>query len=296
MKIIIPMAGMGWRFIKEGYNIPKPLIKVDGKPIIQHIIELFPGEEDFIFICNKQHLKETEMRSLLQKLKPKSQIIEIDYQKKGPVYGGVILVEEYVPDKEPVILSYCDYSLVWDYEKFKKTINESNVDSISVCYKGFHPHLIGPNLYAGVKTWENNLAIEVKEKHSYTKDKMETWQQAGLFYFKTGEILKKYARKVYETEEAINGEHYISQLFTPMIKEGLNSLVYPVETFIQWGTPQDLEEYESWSYYIHKKLGKDKPETTKPLDRDPINKLNLTPEEFEKTLYYWKKYFETRKL
>ena len=53
MQIIIPMSGFGERFRRAGYSIPKPLIEVDGKPIIQHVIEMFPGEEKFIFISGK---------------------------------------------------------------------------------------------------------------------------------------------------------------------------------------------------------------------------------------------------
>ena len=57
MQIIIPMSGFGERFRRAGYSIPKPLIEVDGKPIIQHVIEMFPGEEKFIFICKKSSYK-----------------------------------------------------------------------------------------------------------------------------------------------------------------------------------------------------------------------------------------------
>ena len=50
MQIIIPMSGFGERFRKAGYDVPKPLIKIDGRCIIQHIVEMFPGEKDFTFI------------------------------------------------------------------------------------------------------------------------------------------------------------------------------------------------------------------------------------------------------
>ena len=53
MQIIIPMSGFGERFRKVGYKLPKPLIMVDEKPIIQHVVEMFSDEDDFIFICNK---------------------------------------------------------------------------------------------------------------------------------------------------------------------------------------------------------------------------------------------------
>ena len=48
-QIIIPMSGIGERFIKAKYKLPKPLIKVAGKPIIAHVIDLFPGETEFLF-------------------------------------------------------------------------------------------------------------------------------------------------------------------------------------------------------------------------------------------------------
>ena len=64
MQIIIPMSGVGERFKKAGYADPKPLIQINGKTIIEHVIDLFPGEDDFIFICNQEHLKNTKMKHL----------------------------------------------------------------------------------------------------------------------------------------------------------------------------------------------------------------------------------------
>ena len=52
--------------------MPKPLIEVDGKPIIEHVVNMFPGEEDFLFICNEDHLDETsyKMREVLNRICP----------------------------------------------------------------------------------------------------------------------------------------------------------------------------------------------------------------------------------
>ena len=41
MKILIPMAGRGKRFEAAGYSFPKPLIDINGKTMIQVIIENF---------------------------------------------------------------------------------------------------------------------------------------------------------------------------------------------------------------------------------------------------------------
>ena len=57
MKIIIPMSGIGKRFIEADYKESKPLIQVEGKPIIEHVINLFDkekGKDDYVFICNEQ--------------------------------------------------------------------------------------------------------------------------------------------------------------------------------------------------------------------------------------------------
>lgn len=59
MHIVIPLSGIGKRFIEAGYSDPKPLIIVEGKPIIEHVVNLFPNETKFTFICNDLHLKET---------------------------------------------------------------------------------------------------------------------------------------------------------------------------------------------------------------------------------------------
>ena len=53
MQIVIPMSGFGERFRKAGYTIPKPLIEVEGKPIIAHVIDMFPGEKNFLFIARE---------------------------------------------------------------------------------------------------------------------------------------------------------------------------------------------------------------------------------------------------
>ena len=87
MHIIIPMSGVGQRFIDAGYKDPKPLIQIDGKPIIEHVINLFPGETKFTFICNSTHLATTNMRQVLTACCPQGNIVEIPNHKLGPVYA-----------------------------------------------------------------------------------------------------------------------------------------------------------------------------------------------------------------
>ena len=147
MQIIIPMSGKGQRFIDAGYTDPKPLIKVDGKPIIEHVCNLFPGEDNFIFICSKDHLDNTNMREILLSIKPDSQIISIDPHKKGPVYA-VSKIFDLLDDEEETIISYCDYGTYWDYNDFVKDNRQRDADGAIASYKNFHPHMLGSTNYA----------------------------------------------------------------------------------------------------------------------------------------------------
>ena len=50
------MSGLGSRFLEEGYKLPKPLIEVDNKEIISHVLNIFPEIYSVLFICNEEHL------------------------------------------------------------------------------------------------------------------------------------------------------------------------------------------------------------------------------------------------
>jgi FMN phosphatase YigB (HAD superfamily) len=49
--VVIPMAGLGSRFANAGYTLPKPLIPVNGKPMIQVVVENININARYIFIA-----------------------------------------------------------------------------------------------------------------------------------------------------------------------------------------------------------------------------------------------------
>ena len=119
MKIIIPMSGLGKRFVAAGYADPKPLIQVDGKPIIKHVMDLFPGETEIHCICNREHIETTNMRSVLEGYGATVHVIES--HTLGPVHA-TLQIANLIADEEEVIISYCDYGTVWDYAAFLKDV------------------------------------------------------------------------------------------------------------------------------------------------------------------------------
>ena len=248
------MSGIGKRFIEAGYKIPKPLIIVEGKPIIEHIVNLFDKENDqYVFICNDLHLRETNMKEILLKIVPNCKIYEVSVNnRKGPVDAVMQIAEQEIKDEDEIIVSYCDYGTVWNYELFKKEIKKYNLHGSIPSYIGFHPHMLGSDNYAFIKL-ENNNFITIQEKKPFTSNKMNEYASNGTYYFKSGAIVKNYFQKLIDKKISINGEFYCSMVYNLMKEDNLNIMVFEIEKMLQWGTPKDLEEYLIWSNYFLKR-------------------------------------------
>lgn len=252
------MSGVGKRFIDAGYKVPKPLIEVDGKPIIEHVCDLFPGETKFTFICNAQHLAETNMREILTSIKPESQIVEIPNHKKGPVFA-VDSINHLIEDEEEVIVNYCDFSTYWDYHDFLEHTRSRNADGAVPAYKGFHPHMLGTTNYAFMLD-KDQWMLEIKEKEPFTDNRMQEYASNGTYYFKKGAFVKKYFRQLMDEDINLKGEYYVSLVYNLLVADNLKVSIYEVQHMLQWGTPGDVEEYKTWSkYFRHAIEEKDKP-------------------------------------
>ena len=257
MKIIIPMAGSGQRFKDKGYKDPKPLIKVLNKRIIEYVIETFDKYNDeFIFICNHDHIEKTDMLSVLRSLVDKSQIISIPPHKFGPVYT-VKQSFDYISENEQIVIAHCDGGVIWDYRKFLETIKITDVDGCLATHTGFHPHALFSGLMAHCLI-ENNKVLEVKEKSSYTDNPMDEQASSGTYYFKKGSDLKKYCNMAIDEEISYNGEYYITLIYNLLIRDNLNICSYLIDKVISLGTPAEIESYISWKNIINTGQIKDK--------------------------------------
>ncbi len=256
MKIIIPMTGYGSRFVAAGYKELKPFIKVQGKPIIQWIVNgMYPGEKDILFVCRQEHLDSISgMRKQLMEIAPSAEIFAIeDWIKKGPVYD-VLRASEMIPDDTPCIINYCDFFMYWNWNLFKQDVEKRGCEGCVPCYTGFHPHLLpAKNVYASCKTDENDNLIEIREKYSFEEDKMKAKHSPGVYYFKSGKLLKKYCQLLVDSGESLNGEFYASLPYNFMVKDGCKVWVPTnVEQFCQWGTPEDMKEYLFWTDMVRR--------------------------------------------
>ena len=247
MQIIIPMSGFGERFRRAGYSVPKPLIEIEGKPIVAHVIDMFPGEQDFIFICNQDHLDNPDfgMESILRKYCPSARIVGIPPHKLGPVHA-VRQVEHLLDLNLPTIVNYCDFTCYWDWDHFKKFVATSGCKGAIPAYKGFHPHSLGTTNYAYILETDG-WARDIQEKQPYTSNRMEEFASSGTYYFASAKIMKDAFRAVMEQDINVGGEYYVSLAYKPLFASNESVAVYELQHFIQWGTPEDVAEFRVWS-------------------------------------------------
>ena len=256
MQIVIPMSGFGERFRRAGYAVPKPLIEVDGKPIIGHVIDLFPGETDFIFICNEDHLANPDYRmaQILEELCPTGRVVGIPAHKLGPIFA-VHQVEHLLDPARPVIVNYCDFTCYWNWDHFKSFVAKTACAGAIPAYKGFHPHTLGTTNYAYIKEVEmpggdgegSGWVADIQEKQPYTDNRMEEFASSGTYYFASAKIMGDAFKQTMDQDLNVGGEFYVSLAYKPMLAEGKRVAVYPLQHFMQWGTPDDLREYNYWS-------------------------------------------------
>jgi len=247
MKIIIPMAGLGQRFVDAGYADPKPLITVGDEPIIDRIVSMFHPDDFIIFICNERHLQETDMRDYLYELHDNSMVVEVPEHNEGPVFTALPYMDM-IEDDEPVIVTYCDNPYLWDYDKFKTWVEETKVDGCVLTHSGFHPHRLASTYMAYCKTEEDDSLIEIKEKEPYTDNHWDEHASTGTYYFRKGSYIKKYFQDTIDNEiKHSNGEYYVTLVYNLLIKDNLSVKVYDTDHVMVFGTPSEVENFEAWN-------------------------------------------------
>ena len=244
VQLVIPMNGLGKRFAAEGYADPKPLIPVwNGKRMIEYVLDCFPGETNVVFLCNPDHLRTTAMDSILRERCPTGQIVPVPYTGKGPVDTLVAALSS-ISDTEEIVVSYCDYGMDWDYPGFLADMRAKGAAGGIACYRGFHPHHLGPDCYAYVKTTEDRLLLDIREKQPFTEDKRSEWASSGAYYFQSGAALKQALFATLGAEPTIKGEHYVSMVYGHLLGK---TYVYEIRRMLQFGTPRDLRDYQMWA-------------------------------------------------
>jgi NDP-sugar pyrophosphorylase family protein len=252
MKHIIILSGHSQRFIDEGYTI-KPLIKINGKTIIEYVLDTLNLKtfQDVSFIIKNEDVSSYELDHFLKNKFINSKIFKIDGHKLGPVYS-VLKAQSCIDEDEETLVTYCDLYIKWDITEFYKFVRNTNSDGCIVSHTGWHPHRIYNKSFAYLKVDENQV-LEIKEKQHFTDKPEEEYASGGIYYFKTGRLLKHYFNKLVESNIRVNNEFYVTLPYNLMVEDGLKITHFDSKNYLCLGTPKDVEIFTG-SVFLNKNL------------------------------------------
>jgi HAD superfamily hydrolase (TIGR01509 family) len=231
LNVLIPMAGAGSRFAQAGYTFPKPLIDVNGKPMIQVVVENLGLEANYIFVVQKEHREQYNLDTMLGLIAPGCKIVETDGITEGAACTA-LLAKEYIDNDNPLFFANSDQFVEWDPVEFMYNMQEKDADGGIVTFKATHPKWS----YAAVG--EDGLVRLVAEKNPISDD-----ATVGYYYWKSGSDFVKYAEQMIDKDIRVNNEFYVCPVFNEAIDDNKQIRTYTAEGMWGLGTPEDLDHY-----------------------------------------------------
>ncbi|EOI7629816.1 glycosyltransferase family 2 protein, partial [Campylobacter jejuni] len=233
MNIVIPMAGLGSRFAKAGFDKPKPFIDVLDKPMIVRVLEnLKYKDARYILIARKEHL--TKEKKLVDEIKNNFNVefIPIDKLTEGTACT-VFYARKYINNDMPLMIANSDQIVdinIADFinDSFKRGLDGSILTFID---KEKNPKWSFAKL-------NNDLVVEVKEKEAISE-----FATVGIYFFNKGKIFVESAIDMIIENDRVNNEFYTCPVYNYAIKSGAKIGIYNIDFSKMHGigTPEDLE-------------------------------------------------------
>lgn len=230
LNVLIPMAGAGTRFAEAGYSFPKPMIEVDGKPMIQLVVENLGLDAKYIYICQSEHRQNFNLDTMMNIISSNNTIIDIDHITEGAAVTA-LLAEEHIDNDNPLFFSNSDQFVEWNPVEFMYKMQETQCDGGIVTFKATHPKWSFAKIQDGYVT-------EVAEKNPISDD-----ATVGFYYWKRGSDFVKYAKQMIEKNIRVNNEFYVCPVFNEAIADGKKIKAFHVDKMWGLGTPEDLEKF-----------------------------------------------------
>jgi len=233
MKLLIPMAGDGTRFKEKGYSLPKPLIDVNGVPMIKKVIDNFKDKfiDEYVFICRKEHESEYNISEKLQKFtNNKSKIVFVEKLTEGAACT-TLLAENLIDNDEPLLMANSDQYVEWNFDLFLNYCT-NNLDGCILTFESNHPK------WSYAKVDESGFVTEVAEKKV-----ISNLATVGIYFWKHGADYVKFAKQMISKNIRVNNEFYVCPVYNEAILDNKKVKTYNAQKMWGIGTPEDLEYY-----------------------------------------------------
>ena len=239
LHIIMPMAGEGSRFFKEGWKTPKPLIELNGEPLFKHAIKsvfIEGAPMKYSFIVRQEHIDNYHIDELIKASLPQANIFSVKQTTRGAV-ETCLKAESAISPTDSIVVMDCDLEFKSkDYISYIKKILETPEDQVNggalVSFESDNPK------YSYAEVDEHNVVIRTAEKEVISKHAL-----CGAYFFSSAKSFLSAAHKLLNEPIFTKPEYYISLLYNYLLKD--KELVYllSMEEFYSYGTPEELKRY-----------------------------------------------------
>lgn len=231
LNILIPMAGEGSRFKSAGYTLPKPMIMVNNKTMIQTVYENINLNGKYIFVIKKDDLIKHDIENHIKSFCNNYEIIVQENKLEGAVLSA-LLAKEYINNEEHLLIVNSDQYIEWDSNKDINSIIESGVDGSILTFNS------NEIKWSYIKRNEYNIIEKVSEKNVISNE-----ATCGIYYWNKGSDFVKFANDMINKNIRVNNEFYICPVFNEAILNKKIISPYPIKKMYGLGTPEDLESF-----------------------------------------------------
>jgi dTDP-glucose pyrophosphorylase len=230
------MAGLGSRFRKAGYNLPKYMINAKNKTLfewsMESLLDYNPHVDKYIFVVRKEDDSSEFIRNQCSKYDgiDNLEIVEVDYLTDGQATTCMLAIP-HCNIENPIMV----YNIDTYIEPYELKYSDISGDGHIPCFKA------QGDSWSFVKLDENGTAIEVREK-----ERISDYCTLGAYYFSSAKLFRDLYEEYYKNENGSSkNEKYIAPLYNYMIKKGMEITISLIESYKVHvlGTPEQLEEF-----------------------------------------------------
>lgn len=244
------MAGLGQRFVDAGYRQPKPLIDVDGLPMVVRAVHDLPPTDRKVFIVHPDHVAQHRIDRTLRQHFPAAEVITAPGLTAGQACS-VRLASDALDPNQPVLVAACDNSHLYSAAALYELLADPGVECAIWTYRHDFRVLERPTAHGWVRLWPGTMDAErISCKTPISNTPLDDHAITGCFWFRTARKMLDGINALVAANERVNGEFYLDSVPNMIMADGRRVVVFEVEKYIGWGTPRDLEDYVRWQRYF----------------------------------------------
>ena len=239
LHIIMPMAGEGSRFLKEGWNMPKPLIDLHGMPLFKHALSSISDNTiptKYSFIVRYEHIEKYGIDKGIKTFLPEANVFSVMKTTRGAV-ETCLVAESAIVDDDAIIVMDCD--LEFRSKSFMEIIKNYLNEPIDITNGGALVSFESQEprySYAGIDK-EGNVTRTAE------KEVISSHALCGAYFFASGCRFKQVAHQLLNEPEFKKPEYYVSLLYNYLLATGEKVKLAPMEEYYSYGTPEELKRY-----------------------------------------------------